>query len=57
MGIYEIIKGELRAEVSGAYPESVINAAAKYGGTATITTREGWFELRVLIPLGQPQQK
>lgn len=31
MGIYEIIKGELRAEVSGAYPESVINAAAKYG--------------------------
>ena len=33
------------------------NAAAKYGGTATITTREGWFELRVLIPLGQPQQE
>ena len=31
MGIYEIIKGELRAEVSGAYPESVINAAAEYG--------------------------
>ena len=29
----------------------------KYGGTATITTREGWFELRVLIPLGQPQQE
>ena len=37
--------------------KSIQNAAAKYGGTATITTREGWFELRVLIPLGQPQQK
>ena len=36
--------------------KSIQNAAAKYGGTATITTREGWFELRVLIPLGQPQQ-
>ena len=37
--------------------KSIQNAAAKYGGTATITTREGWFELRVLIPLGQPQQE
>ncbi len=37
--------------------KSIQNAAEKYGGTATITTREGWFELRVLIPLGQPQQE
>ena len=37
--------------------KSIQNAAAKYGGTATITTRDGWFELRVLIPLGQPQQE
>ena len=37
--------------------KSIQNAAAKYGGTATITTHEGWFELRVLIPLGQPQQE
>ena len=33
--------------------KSIRNTAAKYGGTATITTHDGWFELRVLIPLGQ----
>ncbi len=32
--------------------KSIQNTAAKYGGTATITTHDGWFELRVLIPLG-----
>lgn len=33
--------------------KSIQNTAAKYGGTATITTHDGWFELRVLIPRGQ----
>lgn len=33
--------------------KSIRNTASKYGGTATITTRDGWFELRVLIPMAQ----
>ena len=33
--------------------KSIRNTAAKYGGTATITTHDGWFELRVLIPMGK----
>ena len=33
--------------------KSIQNTAAKYGDTATITTHDGWFELRVLIPRGQ----
>ena len=33
--------------------KSIQNTATKYGGTATITTHDGWFELRVLIPMRQ----
>lgn len=33
--------------------KSIQATARKYGGTATVTTRNGWFELRVLIPMGQ----
>ena len=33
--------------------KSIQNTAAKYGGTATVTTHDGWFELRVLMPLAQ----
>ena len=36
--------------------KSIRNTAAKYGGTATITTHGGWFELRVLIPMGKAKQ-
>ena len=32
--------------------KSIQATARKYGGTATVTTHNGWFELRVLIPLG-----
>ena len=35
--------------------KSIQNTAAKYGGTATITTHDGWFELRVLIPMRKKQ--
>lgn len=31
--------------------KSIQATAAKYGGTAKVTTRDGWFELRVLIPI------
>lgn len=33
--------------------KSIQATARKYGGSVTVTTREGWFELRVLIPLEQ----
>ena len=36
--------------------KSIQNTAAKYGGTATITTHDGWFELRVLIPMRQKKE-
>ena len=35
--------------------KSIQNTAQKYGGTATVTTRDGWFELRVLIPMAQKE--
>lgn len=31
--------------------KSIQATAAKYGGTAKVSTRDGWFELRVLIPI------
>lgn len=31
--------------------KSIQATARKYGGTATVTTHDGWFELRVLMPL------
>lgn len=31
--------------------KSIQATARKYGGTATVSTHDGWFELRVLIPL------
>lgn len=33
--------------------KSIQATARKYGGSATVSTHEGWFELRVLIPLTQ----
>lgn len=33
--------------------KSIKATAAKYGGSAKIATRDGWFELRVLIPMHQ----
>lgn len=36
--------------------KSIQNTATKYGGTATITTHDGWFELRVLIPMRQKKE-
>lgn len=33
--------------------KSIQATARKYGGSVTVSTREGWFELRVLIPLEQ----
>ena len=33
--------------------KSIQATARKYGGSATVSTRDGWFELRVLIPLEQ----
>lgn len=33
--------------------KSIQATARKYGGSATVSTRDGWFELRVLIPLTQ----
>ncbi len=32
---------------------SIVNTAEKYGGSATFTQRDGWFELRILIPIPQ----
>ena len=33
--------------------KSIQATARKYGGSATVSTHDGWFELRVLIPLAQ----
>lgn len=33
--------------------KSIQATTRKYGGSATVSTRDGWFELRVLIPLEQ----
>ena len=33
--------------------KSIAATAEKYGGTATVETKDGWFELRILIPMQQ----
>ena len=33
--------------------KSIALTSEKYGGSATFSTRDGWFELRVLIPIPQ----
>ena len=33
--------------------KSIRRIAEKYGGSMTVDVKEGWFELRILIPLCQ----
>lgn len=35
--------------------KSIVSTAEKYGGSATVQASGGWFELRVLIPLTDPE--
>lgn len=35
--------------------KSIVSTAKKYGGSATVLAENGWFELRILIPLQEKQ--
>lgn len=37
--------------------KSIKNTARKYGGSVTISTKNGWFELRILMPLPKAYQE
>lgn len=37
--------------VSGVIPEAVFQITEKYGGHASVGTRDGWFSFRILIPI------
>ncbi len=37
--------------------KSIQSTAAKYDGSMTIAAKDGWFELRILIPLAPPESK
>lgn len=36
--------------------KSIVYTAEKYGGSATYTTNDGWFELRILIPIPEEER-
>ena len=62
-------EGELRLEAGmpastkqdpryhGFGQKSIQSTAAKYGGSMTIASKDGWFELRILFPLPAEQAK
>ena len=50
-GIPATTKKDLRYHGFGI--RSIRDTTAKYGGSMTISARDGWFELRLLFPLGE----